>query len=133
MIVRCIFIGVTIPLLASAQQQVRLTKPDATFPEPFTQVASVRELRDGRVLVLDRRDRIVLLVDFTSGKATPVGREGTGPGEYTQPGRLFPLPGDTTAIYDGPARRFVIVEPDGTMGDAFRMDVATGAGQRRGG
>jgi hypothetical protein len=133
MIVRCFFIGVTIPLLASAQQQVRLTKPDATFQEPFTQVASVRELRDGRVLVLDRRDRIVLLVDFTSGKATPVGREGTGPGEYTQPGRLFPLPGDTTAIYDGPARRFVIVEPDGKMGDAFRMDVATGAGQRRGG
>src|SRR6185503_16443341 len=100
MIVRCIFIGVTIPLLASAQQQVRLTKPDATFAEPFTQIASVRELRDGRVLVLDRRDRTVMAVDFRSGKSTAVGREGTGPGEYVQPGRLFELGPDTTAIYD---------------------------------
>ena len=133
MIARSLFLGIAAPALLGAQQPVRLVKPDATFPEPFTQVASVRELRDGRVLVLDRRDRIVLLVDFRTGKATAVGREGTGPGEYTQPGRLFTLPADTTAIYDGPARRFVIVQPDGTMGDAFRMDVATGAGQRRGG
>jgi len=131
--VRCLLLGFAVPVLAGAQEPVRLVKPDATFADPFTQVASVRELRDGRVLVLDRRDRIVLLVDFSSGKATAVGREGTGPGEYSQPGRLFPLPADTTAIYDGPARRFVIVQPDGKMGDAFRMDVATGAGQRQGG
>ena len=91
---------------------------------PFTFVASVRELRDGRVLVLDRRDRLVLLVDFGSGTATAVGREGTGPGAYSQPGRLFPLPGDTTAIDDGPARRFVVVEPNGKTGVDFRMDVA---------
>ena len=130
---RRFLIGVAVPALAGAQQPVRLAKPDATFPEPFTLIGSVRELRDGRVLVLDRRDRVVLLVDFRSEKAIPVGREGTGPGEYTQPGRLFSLPADTTAIYDGPARRFVIVHPDGSMGDAFRMDVATGAGRRHGG
>ena len=131
--VRFFTLGVVVPVLAVAQEPVRLTKPDAAFPEPFTFVASLRELRDGRVLVLDRRDRIVLLVDFQTGKATSVGREGTGPGEYTQPGRLFPLPADTTAIYDGPARRFVIVEPNGRMGDAFRMDAATGAARRGGG
>jgi hypothetical protein len=130
---RSVLPGLIVPVLAFAQEPVRLTRPDAAFAEPFTLVASVRELRDGRVLVLDRRDRIVLLVDFQTGKSTAVGREGTGPGEYSQPGRLFPLPGDTTAIYDGPARRFVIVEPNGKTGADFRMDVATGAGQRRGG
>jgi hypothetical protein len=130
---RSALFGITVPVLAFAQEPLRLTRPDAAFGEPFTLVASVRELRDGRVLVLDRRDRIVLLVDFRSGKATAVGREGTGPGEYSQPGRLFPLPADTTAIYDGPARRFVIIEPNGKTGADFRMDVATGAGQRRGG
>jgi hypothetical protein len=93
----------------------------------------VRELSDGRVLVLDRRDRIVVIVDFGKGTAMTIGREGSGPGEYLQPGRLFSLPGDTTAIYDGPARRFVLVEPNGKTGDAFRMDLATGAGQGRGG
>ena len=122
-----------VPSLVGAQQPMRLLKPDATFPEPFTFIASVRELRDGRVMVVDRRDRVVMLVDFRRGMATAVGREGTGPGEYTQPGRLFSLPGDTTAIYDGPARRFVLVGPEGKTGDAFRMDIATGASQRRGG
>jgi hypothetical protein len=121
------------PTLVAAQQPLRLQKPAATFPEPFTQVASIRELRDGRVLVLDRRDRIVLIVDFRSGKSSTVGREGTGPGEYLQPGRLFELGPDTTAIYDGPARRFVTVGPDGKAGEAFRFDVATGAGNQRGG
>jgi hypothetical protein len=122
-----------VPALAISQQPLRLEKPTATFPEPFTQVASIRELRDGRVLVLDRRDRIVLIVDFRNGKSTTVGREGTGPGEYVQPGRLFELGPDTTAIYDGPARRFVTVGPDGKTGDAFRFDLATGAGRQRGG
>lgn len=122
-----------IPALAAAQQPLTLGKPEAAFSEPFTMIASVRELGDGRVLVLDRRDRIVLLVDLRNDKATRVGREGTGPGEYSQPGRLFMLPSDTTAIYDGPSRRFVLIGPDGTAGDAFRLDVATGSGQRRGG
>lgn len=121
------------PALTAAQQPLRLQKPEAAYAEPFTFIASVRELRDERVLVLDRRDRIVLLLDFRNGKATAVGRDGTGPGEYTQPGRLFMLGGDTSAIYDGPARRFVLVGPDGKAGDAFRLDLATGSGQRRGG
>ena len=91
------------------------------------------ELRDGRVLILDRRDRIVLAVNFRTGKSASVGREGTGPGEYVQPGRLFGLGPDTTAIYDGPARRFVTVGPDAKAGEAFRLDLATGSGRQRGG
>ena len=130
---RCFLLSAAIPAFVGAQEPVRLSKPDASYAEPFTMLSSVRELRDGRLLVLDRRDRVVLLIDFRTGNATAVGREGTGPGEYSQPGRLFPLPGDTTAIYDGPARRFVIVEPNGKTGADFRMDLATGGGQRRGG
>jgi len=88
--------AVLLPTLAAGQQPLALSKPDAACAEPFTQIASTRELRDGRVLVLDRRDRLVLLVDLRKGTAQRVGREGTGPGEYTQPGRLFVLPADTT-------------------------------------
>ena len=124
---------VLIPTFVAAQQPLRLQKPDATFPEPFTMLASMREVRDGRVLVVDRRDRIVMLLDFRTGKATAVGREGTGPGEFMQPGRLFTVSADTTAIYDGPSRRFVLVGPDGKAGEAYRFDLATGAGRQRGG
>jgi hypothetical protein len=122
-----------LPTIAASQQPLALSKPDVEYAEPFTNIAAIRELRDGRILVLDRRDRIVLLLDLKKGTAQNVGRQGTGPGEYTQPGRLFALPGDTTAIYDGPARRFLLVGPDGKAGDVFRLDLATGAGQRRGG
>jgi len=128
------FFGVVFfPTLAASQQPLRLQKPEATYPEPFTFIASTRVAADARVLGRDRRDRIVLLIDFKCGKAVSVGREGTGPGEFMQPGRLFAFSPDTTAIYDGPSRRFVLVGPDGKAGDAVRFDLATGAGGRRGG
>ena len=82
---RFLYGSALLPRLVAAQQPLVLQKPAATFPEPFTQIASIRELRDGRVLILDRRDRIVLAVDFHTGKSTTVGREGTGPGEYVPP------------------------------------------------
>lgn len=129
LISRCAPVAFLASGVANAQATVTLQKPEAEFPEPFTQIASIRELKDGRVLVLDRRDRIVLLLDVRKGSSEPVGRNGTGPGEYTQPGRLFALSADTTAIYDGPARRFLIVGPDGKPGDAFRLDIATGSGR----
>ena len=70
------FFGVVFfPTLAASQQPLRLQKPEATYPEPFTFIASIREVPDGRVLVLDRRDRIVLLIDFRSGKAVGVGEK----------------------------------------------------------
>ncbi len=45
----------------SAQQPAAksLGKPDGEFKAPFTDITSIRELRDGRVIVADRRDRIV--------------------------------------------------------------------------
>jgi hypothetical protein len=85
--------AVLIPTLTGAQQPLRLLRPDATFPEPFTQITSVRELRDGRVVALDRRDGIVLLVDFRNGKATAVGREGSGPANTYSPADSSPSPG----------------------------------------
>src|SRR5688500_5465613 len=87
-----------LPVLLLAQRPIALGKPDAELKDPFSQIASVRELGDGRVLVADPRDKRVLLIDFTSGKAIRVGREGPGPGEYAAPQRIMTLPGDTSAI-----------------------------------
>ena len=90
-------LGSVAPLAAQAQAARQLTKPDAEFPEPFTQVTGLRELKDGRLVVIDSRDKIVELVDFKAGNATKVGREGSGPGEYAFPMRLVPLGGDSSA------------------------------------
>ena len=104
-------------LPAAAQGPLKtLTKPDAEYAEPFTQINGVRELRDGRVIVSDVREKTVQLVDLKAGAAQKIGREGSGPGEYAMPMRLLALPGDTSVVYDPLNRRFLVIGPDGKAG-----------------
>src|SRR5215218_1980398 len=104
-------------LPAAAQGPLKtLTKPDAEYAEPFTQINGVRELRDGRVIVSDVREKTVQLVDLKAGAAQKIGREGSGPGEYAMPMRLLALPGDTSVVYDPLNRRFLLIGPDGKPG-----------------
>jgi hypothetical protein len=108
-----------------------LSKPDVEYSEPFTQLAGIRELKDGRVIVADPRDKTVQLIDLSAGTATRIGREGAGPGEYSLPMRLFPLPGDSSAVLDPLNRRLLVVEPNGKPGGF--IDMNPGASGGRGG
>jgi hypothetical protein len=85
----------------------------------------LRELKNGRVIVSDGRDKLVQLVDFTSG-ASRIGREGSGPGEYLSPGPIAALPGDTSAMWDGLNRRYLIFTPDAKPGGNFRLEPPEG-------
>lgn len=98
-----------------------LVKAEAEFNEPFSSLVGVRELKDGRVVVSDSRDKIVQVVDLKSQRATAVGREGSGPGEYGLPSRLFALPGDSSVLYDPLNSRYLVVLPDGKPGATFRV------------
>ena len=93
-----------------------LGKPDIEYEEPFTQINGVRELRDGRVIVSDVREKTVQVVDLKAGSAQKIGREGSGPGEYAMPMRLLALPGDTSIVYDPLNRRFLVIGPDAKPG-----------------
>jgi hypothetical protein len=84
-----------------------LSRPQAEFAEPFTDVGSIRELSDSRVIVVDARELTVKLIDFRSGTATTIGRSGEGPGEYRWPSRLYPLSGDSTLLHDGSGGRLM--------------------------
>jgi hypothetical protein len=96
-----------------AQQPTRvLDKPQVELSDPFTNVGSVRELSDGRVIVIDNGDRAVYVADFKAGTSSQVGRPGGGPGEYRLPGLLLPLAGDTTLVTDGGNRRLLVLGPD---------------------
>jgi hypothetical protein len=118
-----------LPALLAAQRPLVLTKPDVEHGEPFSQIVGIRELKDGRVIVSDGRDKLVQIVDFKSG-AAQVGREGTGPGEYAQPGPIVALPGDTSAMWDGRNRRYLIFTPDAKPGKDFRLEPPEGLGNR---
>ena len=122
-----------VPLAATAQQPRTLPAPDATFEEPFSLVnlGALREMRDGRVLVADMRDKIVQVIDMRTGNAVSVGREGSGPGEFALPMRVLAGPADTTFIFDPGNQRYLVVAPDGKPVTTFRMEMpaaAIGAG-----
>lgn len=105
----------SVPVVAQAPLKT-LTKPDVEHAEPFTQINGVRELRDGRVIVADVREKTVQIVDLKAGTAQKIGREGSGPGEYSLPARLLAMPGDTSVVYDPLNRRFLVIGPDGKAG-----------------
>ncbi len=120
--------ALALALLAPAlgAQPVRtLAKADAEFDEPFTRINGIRELRDGRVVVTDVRDKTISLVDFKAGTARKVGREGSGPREYGLPMSLHALPGDTSAVYDPFNSRFLLVTPAGEPGEFLRLPTST--------
>lgn len=109
------------PCVSSDAQGVparTLARNDTEFPVPFSEVVGIRELSDGRVIVLDRREAIVRVVDFSAGTVCAIGRTGQGPGEYRTPRRLLALPGDSTLIEDATGR-MVMVRPDATPGDMY--------------
>lgn len=114
--------ALVVPAAAIAQKPLALAKPDAEYEEPFTSISGLRELKDGRVLVADARDKTLQLLDIKAGSATSVGREGQGPGEFALPFRIVPLPGDTSALYDIGNSRYLTILPDGKTGRDFRLE-----------
>ncbi len=106
-------------LLAATLMQVpdvvpvrRLAGPEASLAREFSQIRGVRELPDGRVLVADRLDEIVLVADLRTGAVRQLARKGPGPAEYQLPGTLLPLPGDSTLLLDEGNNRLAVIGPD---------------------
>lgn len=111
--------------LAAQQPKVpvqTLSKPDATFDEPFTQVVGLRELKNGEVIVGDLRDRTLQKINLKTGATVALSREGSGPTEYSYPMGVYALPGDSTAIYDLGNQRYLVLDPTGKAVSTFRME-----------
>lgn len=103
--------GVTTSL--PAQQPQPIGRPLLEYAEPFSTVTGLRELSDGRVIVSDAREKLIQLIDLRANRATKVGREGSGPGEYAVAGPLFALPNDQTLLIDLGNLRFLRIGADG--------------------
>ena len=86
---------------------------DATYPEPFSYLAGVRELEDGRLLAADPLSKVLLRVDMNTGVADTLGSVGGGPQEYQQPDRVFALPGDSTLLVDLGKTYLTVIGPEG--------------------
>jgi len=110
---------------ALAQRTIDLTgRPPATVAQPFTMVTGVRELPGNAAIVTDQFERRVFLVDFGSGTARQIGRQGDGPGEYRFPMAPLPAPGNATWIFDATLRRVHVVSADGAFSTTLAPPVS---------
>lgn len=87
-------------------------RAEAALAEPFSDIVGIRELRDGRVIVLDGKEQRLAVVDLATGRVGAIGRRGSGPGEYDRAVRLLAMPGDTTWVVDVGSQRLLVLGPD---------------------
>jgi hypothetical protein len=108
--------GLSLPATAHAQvPRADLGSPRARLAEPFSSLAGLRELSDGRLLAADAIEQSLWIIDPVRGTRDQLGRQGQGPGEYEMPGDLFALPGDSTLMLDRLNRRLTLILPDGRL------------------
>ncbi|MEI6738672.1 MAG: hypothetical protein WCK74_00025 [Gemmatimonadaceae bacterium] len=85
---------------------------DRRFPIEVIEVRGIRELSDGRLIVLVREPRAILLLDSAGGSSRQIGRLGDGPGEYRSPAQIFALGNDSTLVIDGANRKWYLMARD---------------------
>ena len=113
--------AITLALPAPAQMRnINLTgAPIKAITEPFTVIGGVRELPGNKAVVVDRQEKKVMMANFVTGAVTPIGRNGSGPGEYVYPISLFSGPGTDTWVGDPQAGKIHVVKADGKVVDGI--------------
>lgn len=101
-----------VPVYAQVTPAIDLLPSDGQLSREagFSDVVSVRELEDGRVLVADRQERRLALVDFAERRVITIGRHGEGPGEYATPGYLYAIGANATLMTDVASRRWFFLD-----------------------
>jgi hypothetical protein len=93
-----------------------LTPLPLTLTVDLAQVAAVRELGNGHLLISDAGTPAILVVDPASGATRKLGREGRGPNEFVRPGGIYyDADGTTSLIVDRGQARVFVIDRNGTL------------------
>lgn len=79
---------------------LRLETPEGQAPHEYLEIAALRVLPNGELLVADARDERLFRFSPSTGERRPIGRKGSGPGEYLGALALVALRADTTVFPD---------------------------------
>lgn len=111
------------PLAAHAQAipELVLAPPAATLKDGLKSVSALRELADGRVLIVDSLGERLVVADLASGKVETRMKTGSEDDEFRLLGNLWAWPGDSVAAPDHGKARINIFAPDGTPVRVLRM------------
>lgn len=100
---------------------IELNQAPFTFPSSFSSVVALKSLSDCRVVVADRRERVVKILNMADLTLDTLGRMGPGPGEYANLDGLLTT-GDTVLVLDSRSLR---IQPyslnDGAAGEAITL------------
>jgi hypothetical protein len=110
-------------------QELKLGRAAARLDHQFSSIAGVRELKDGRVLVSDGIDQVLVRVDLAAQRIDTIGRAGQGPGEYKSPDQLLPLPDDATLLVDLGNARLTIFDRTGRYRESVPIAQGGAAGR----
>lgn len=106
----------------------RFLRPEAArLNGEFSQIRSVRELNDGRVLVADITEQRLFVADFLSGSVKPIGREGSGPGEYRAVSFIHEVGKDSSLTSDYTTGGWLLLEGDRIVKSLSRSEPAVSA------
>ena len=94
-----VFLVLGAPLHAQMVQQ-SLPASNGRLNVEFSELTTIRELADGRVLLFDRKEERLVVGEFSTGSVYDVARKGQGPAEFEFIATLLPLAGDTTIVAD---------------------------------
>ena len=89
--------------------RLALPAPNGRLNAEFSDLTTIRELADGRVLLFDRKEERLVAGEFPTGSVYDIARKGQGPAEFEFIATLLPLTGDTTIAADMTRRWLILV------------------------
>jgi hypothetical protein len=93
-----------------------LTAVPITITSELSDIAAVRELANGHLLVSDAGGSAILVIDPTTGAARTLGRNGQGPNEFGKPGGIYlDADGVTSLVMDRAQPRVLVVDKTGAL------------------
>ena len=107
-------------------------KPETRLKSSFGMLSNIVELRDGKVIFADTRDKLFLRADFKSGRVDTLGRRvdslapGAPAGDYKFPGWVARLAADTLALVDFSAIRTTRWDGNGRPIDVLPLKDVSG-------
>jgi len=102
-------------MLGSGPAQDRLTV-QVSWEHELDEAAVAAVLSNGKLVVIDRSEPSIYLVDGDLTSDRKIGRLGSGPGEYRDPSAVFAFRGDSAMVWDRQLRRFLVIAPEGDVG-----------------
>lgn len=114
---------------AQAPAGLTLARPIAVLEHIFGKIDGVRELVDGRVVILDSQARKVHVADLAAQRVVRLSWGVGSSGDYVAPLFLHAQSRNETAVYDGATERLLFLTGGAEPGDVVSTaGVATAAG-----